>query len=65
MSIRFYDEAIAVSGDAAVERERCALIVEGLPLGYRTGGEHEVLENFAHEVARLIRVGVRVQESID
>jgi hypothetical protein len=65
MSIRFYDERIPVSGDAASERERCALIVEGLPLGYRTGEEHEVLENFARRAALLIRLGITVEESID
>ena len=65
MSIRFYDERIPVTGDAAAERERCALVVEGLPLGYRNGDEHEVLENFTRRVALLIRLGVEVKESID
>ena len=65
MSIRFYDERIPVSGDAKAERERCALIVEGLPLGYRTGEEHEVLEDFARRAALLIRLGITVEESID
>ena len=52
-------------GDVAVERNRCALIVEGLPLGYRTDAEHEVLENFARKVIQLIRAGVAVENSID
>lgn len=65
MSIRFDTKRIPVEGAAATERERCALIVEGLPLGYRNEAEHEVLENFARAVAMLIRSGITVTESID
>jgi hypothetical protein len=65
MSIRFYDERIPVEGAAAAERKRCALILEGLPLGYRNGEEWEVLEDFANRAALLIRLGITVEESID
>jgi hypothetical protein len=53
------------SPEVLAERNRAALIVEGLPLGYRNEDEHEVLENFARRVAYLIRVGVTATESID
>jgi hypothetical protein len=53
------------SPEIIAERNRAALIVEGTPLGYRTDGEHEVLEKFALKVAYLIRAGVVATESID
>ena len=65
MSIRFYNETISVSGDAKAERRRCALILEGLPLGYRTEAEHEVLEDFVRRAVIFIRMGTVVEESID
>jgi hypothetical protein len=65
MSIRFYDERIPVEGAAKAERERCALILEELPLGYRNGDEHEVLEDFVRRAVILIRLGITVEESID
>lgn len=68
MSIRFtanpYPQGV-VTGDALAERERCALILKGLPLGYRTEGEHEVLEDFVERAIILIQLGVTVEESID
>lgn len=66
MSIHFYNTRIPADTDAVkAERERCALIVEGLPLGYRNGDEHQVLEDFARRAAILIRIGTEVTESID
>jgi hypothetical protein len=68
MSIRFYANPFpqgVVTGDALAERNRCALILEGLPLGYRNDGEHEVLEDFVRRAVILIRLGVTVEESID
>jgi len=65
MSIHFYDERIPVKGEAADERMRCALILGGLPLGYRNDGEHEVLEDFVRRAVILIRMGITVEESID
>jgi hypothetical protein len=65
MSIRFYDQRIPVTGEAKAERERCALILEGLPLGYRNDGEHEVLEDFVNRAVIFIRLGITVEESID
>ena len=67
MSIHFHPSTPreVVTGDVADERERCALIVEGTLLGYRTGEEHEVLENFARKVAMMIRSGVVVEYSRD
>ena len=65
MSIHFYDQRIAVSGDAAAERKRCALILEGLPLGYRTEEEHKVLEDFVMRAVIFIRMGITVEESRD
>jgi len=56
---------VHAESEIGVERERAALIVEGLPLGYRNENEHEVLENFARKVTALIRVGVTATESID
>ena len=65
MSIRFYGDRIAVKGAAAEERKRCALILEGLPLGYRTEAEHQLLDDFIRRAIILIRMGVTVEESID
>lgn len=68
MSIRFYANPYpqgVVTGDAAAERKRCKLILEGLPLGYRNGDEHEVLEDFVRRAVLLIELGVEVRESID
>jgi hypothetical protein len=65
MSIRFYKKRIPAEGAAAEERKRCALILEGLPLGYRNSEEHEVLEDFVNRAVILIRLGISVEESID
>lgn len=65
MSIKFYNERIQVTGDAAAERKRCALLIEGLPLGYRTEAEHAVLEDFVTRAIILIRLGITVEETND
>lgn len=68
MSIQFFANPFpqgVVTGAAADERDRCVLILEGLPLGYRNGEEHEVLEDFVRRAVILIRLGVEVKESID
>jgi len=65
MSINFHDGVPSKAKTVKEERERCLRILRGLPLGYRTGEEHEALEKFVDRACLVIECGMEVTESID